>query len=833
MAAVVAVVLVLTDRNGEERLDVRADTVAALDPGDRRIGEQFPVGRDPSSATFGGGSVWIASERDATVSRIDPSKPDTIVTIPVPDGPAGMAYAEGSLWVANRAGRRVSQIDPASNTVAAQVEVGNAPRAIAAGFGALWVASEVDRKVARIDLVGEEPTAQIDIGGNATAIAAGAGAVWVTSEESGTVFRIEPGSRAVSAPIAVGRGPSGVVVADGAVWVANRQDGTVSRVDPATDAVTDTVPVGPDPAAIAAGEGGVWVGTTGDGTVVRIDDRTRRVADRFRVGSSPSALAVGGGTVWTAARASPATHRGGTLEAELYGEPGAIDLTAGAYVFETIRVLPLAYDGLVAYRRTDGSTYGGIVGALAGDVPEPSPDGRTYVFRLRRGIRYSDGTPVRPEDFRASLERVAGRPNIPPFYEHIVGAPACIRRPASCDLSQGIVTDAKAGTITIRLREPDPDLLHKLAYPLAFVAPADRPFRKTAAPPGTGPYRIAGVDAKAGIVRLARNPHFRPRALDARPDGFPDEIRFRVSTDFDAQAAAVERGQSDVVEVADVFGSFWSPERVAASRRRAPGRLHTDPAPSVEYMWLNTTAAPFDDVRVRRAVNLAADRLEIERLAGGADFVQLTCQLVPPGFPGYAPSCPYTANPDPGGGWSAPDLDRARRLIEQSGTKGQRVAVWGWAEKRPILQYFVSLLRRLGYRSSLRWFPTFEEYVDSGFGDSRTKAQIGLIAYASDLAVPAEFTGQFRCGNLIPASPDNTNHSQFCHRGIERRIDEAQAARGEEADAAWEDVYRRLADAAPAVPLYNRRTLTLVSERVGNYRHHPLWGPLYEQMWVR
>ena len=76
-------------------------------------------------------------------------------------------------------------------------------------------------------------------------------------------------------------------------------------------------------------------------------------------------------------------------------------------------------------------------------------------------------------------------------------------------------------------------------------------------------------------------------------------------------------------------------------------------------MFLNTRTPPFDDLRARQAVNYAIDREELGRLAGGPDVAQSTCQLVPPGFPGYTPSCPYTANPSPGGGWSGPDIARA------------------------------------------------------------------------------------------------------------------------------------------------------------------------------
>jgi peptide/nickel transport system substrate-binding protein len=535
--------------------------------------------------------------------------------------------------------------------------------------------------------------------------------------------------------------------------------------------------------------------------------------------------------VWTAAHTSPASHGGGTLRIEMqpYETPM---LEPAAYDTAALELLSLAHDGLVAYRRTDGSTYGPLVGGLAVDVPDPSPDGRTYVFELRRGLRYSDGSPVRPDDFRASLEAFLrqDRPDNPPppFYEHIVGASGCVKHPARCDLSRGIVTDAGAGTITIHLNEPDPDLLDKLAFPFAYVAPAGHPFQPNAGAPGTGPYRIVSFDRRRG-ARLVRNPYFRARGSDARPDGLPDEIRFRFRAydrrSLEAAVAAVQRGESDVLEISGKFGGLWSPKRIAALAVRAPGRLHTDATAETDFMFLNVRTPPFDDPRVRRALNYAVDRGEVARRAGGPDLAQLACQLLPPGFPSYKPSCPYTANPDPGGSWNGPDMDRARRLIEQSGTKGVKVTVWSYSDRHAITQYFVSLLRRLGYRSRLREFPVFVEY-GKAITHVPSRVQIGIVGWASDVAVPADFTTLFRC-------PWIGNFSQFCDRRFEDRIETALATRGAQADAAWQAVYRRLSDAAPLVPLVNRRTLTLVSKRVGNYEHHPLWGALYDQMWVR
>src|SRR5262249_5500626 len=149
------------------------------------------------------------------------------------------------------------------------------------------------------------------------------------------------------------------------------------------------------------------------------------------------------------------------------------------------------YDGLVAYRHVGGPAGSGLVPDLAQTIPPPRDAGRTYVFRLRSGIRFSNGRPVRASDVRASFVRLfhANGPTLFPTYSP--DGDRCLEG-SRCDLSRYIVADDHAGTITFHLPEPDPDFLYELALPIAYVVPANSPLKIARRPlPGTGPYRIA------------------------------------------------------------------------------------------------------------------------------------------------------------------------------------------------------------------------------------------------------------------------------------------------------------------------------------------------------
>ena len=141
-------------------------------------------------------------------------------------------------------------------------------------------------------------------------------------------------------------------------------------------------------------------------------------------------------------------------------------------------------------------------------VPTASSNGTAYRFRLRPGIRYSDGTLVRASDFRRALERdFRLRSPGTSYFTSIVGATACLRRPTSCNLTTGVATDDADGTVTFQLTSPDPDFLFKLTdFGFSAPVPPNTPNRdlKYQPVPGTGPYRIER--ASSTEVRLVRNP---------------------------------------------------------------------------------------------------------------------------------------------------------------------------------------------------------------------------------------------------------------------------------------------------------------------------------------
>jgi YVTN family beta-propeller protein len=798
---------------------VAANAVGFIDATANEVRDQIAVDDAPTSVAFGHGAVWVTNAYANTVSRIDPDTRTVRQTIPVGNSPSGIAANDGAVWVANHDDGTVSWINPVSNTVVSEIRVGNGPTAIALGYGSVWVTNSVDRTVSRIDArTGHvEP---ISTGAVGRGIAVGAGAVWVTDDATGTVVRVDPATNRVTNKAAVGNGPAGIVYGDGAIWVGNTLDGTVAEVDPRTLAVRAAIPVAGSPSALAFADDALWVSAEFGQRVVRLDTNTRRESAELRLGSRPRGLAAVPRGVWVAVQPSGSGHRGGRLVV-IGDQFDSID-PGRASSTDAFALLGLAYDGLTAFRRVGGSDGTQLVADLAVGLPVPTDGGRSYTFRLRSGIRYSNGSLVHAQDFRRALERMLALDS--PVLQgsaliKVVGASKC-KPGRPCNLSRGVIVRG-LDSLTVRLTTPDARLLLSLAA-VAPVPPGTSRHDLGSKPvPSTGPYAIESYVPTKELT-LVRNGHFKSRSQRARPDGYPDEIAWRIGVPRDEAVRQVLAGK------ADLLLNTVPADRVEQLAERYPDRVHLIPQRATAFVFLNTRRAPFDDVRVRQALNYAVDRRKMVELHGGPAVAQTTCQAVSPTVPGYRRYCPYTIDPDSTGDWKAPNLAKARALIAASGTKGERVVVWTFPFFANEGRYLVSLLERLGYRAQLKAFRDIKSYF----------ATLNRSA-----AVQAGFAGWF--GFQLAADTFQTlncqfpiNWAHFCDRRFDENVKRltAQQSNDPAAGAALAArLDRHIVDRAPWVPLFTPRFADLTSSRVGNYQANTYASSsvLLDQLWVR
>jgi YVTN family beta-propeller protein len=787
----------------------------------------------PTRIAAGSRWLWVSHYDAGTVSAVDPRARAVRQTISVGDGPTGLAVAGGDVWVANTLGGTVSRIDAGTRTVVQTIAVGSEPTAVAGGGRAVWVANRADDTVSRLDASSGRVTARIGVGRGPSAVVVDGASLWVANQDAGTVSRIDTRDNHVVETVHVGDAPAAIAASPGGIWVADSLDSTVSRIDRARGIVTLTIPVRGTPEGLAVAGGSVSVTDEDGGTIAQIGSGGGAVGWRSRVGSRTGPVAVAGGNVWVGTKAGGPSHRGGTITV-VDGGFGvrSIDPLFAAEVVP-LELSGLTNDGLVTLNHVAGPSGAQLVPDLAVALPRPSADGRTYVFRMRPGIRYSTGGTVRPTDVRRTFERLFELRAGAGIYDIIAGARACTRR-RSCDLSSGIVANDRDNTVTFHLAVPEPEFLFTLTLPYADIVPATTPSREARTPlPATGPYRI-GAYVPGREVRFTRNPRFRVWSPAAQPDGFPDRITLRAGLDPHRAATLVEQGRVDLMMNA---GAAPAGQRDLL-RTRLPGQLRVHAAGTTTiFDFLNTRAPPFDDVRVRRALNYAIDRDRVVALLGGRRNAQPTCQILPPQLPGFHRYCPYTRGPRADGRWTGPDLPRARRLVAASGTGGMRVRVWGatsQAEDRAHGRYVVSVLRRLGFRATLHLLsPTrFLAYTN----DSRNRAQVIAGTWGAAWPSASNFIARLGCRFFVPGSPTSANGSEFCDPAIDRMTDRAMALAPRNpvaGHALWARLDRELTGRAIWLPLATPKTTDIISSRAHNYALHPIWGPLIDQLWVR
>jgi YVTN family beta-propeller protein len=822
-----------------------SNTLAVIAPGSKGLIADPVVGQTPTAVAFGEGAYWVANTNanGGTVSRIDPASKTVTDTITgVGHGPSGIAVGNGFVWVTNSLDGTVAKIDPATNTVVDTIAVGNGPVGIVYADDAVWVANTADDTITRINASNGHAGKPLPIA--ATELAFGDGTLWATQQDAGQVVRIDPKSgQLAQAPIRVGNGPTGIAFGSGAAWVANSLDGTVSRIEPATGSVT-AVATGDTPTGVAVdARGDVWVANEYDGTLSRIDPATNQAAPPIDLDNQPQGITTAGGNVLVTVAARPgAGHRGGTLKVLSDFGLDSTD-TAVAYSTASWPLLRLTNDGLVALDHASGVGGDQPVPDLAVSLPAPTDSGKTYTFRLRPNVRFSDGRVVRASDVRASFERYFRNGTLPvAFYDGMVGAAACAKN--RCDLSRGIVADDKTGTVTFHLTAADPEFLYKLAVPSASVLPAGTPARlpETQPVPATGPYMISEYRPSQSLI-FERNPYFHEWSRAAQPDGYPDRIEVSLSPEATADSLIreVTSGQADLVS--GLATKSPSVAQVQATTSEYASQVHTNPLPQVSGLFLNTSVPPFNNRDVRRALNYAVDRSAAVETAGGSVVAALTCQVLPPGLPGYRPYCPYTAGSTTSGRWLAPDLSKARALVARSGTRGMRVAVWVDNFTVPTGRLVAKLLRSLGYRPAVKIIQNGNGLTYPGvIANSASKAQIGLWNWTADYPAASNFFGQlFTCDSFKPNNANNANLPEFCDPGVDRLVKQALALEVSNPLAAyrlWQRVDRAVVDRAPVIPLVNGKAVDVVSKRTlaggGNYVYSGNgFGVLIDQLWVK
>jgi peptide/nickel transport system substrate-binding protein len=187
-----------------------------------------------------------------------------------------------------------------------------------------------------------------------------------------------------------------------------------------------------------------------------------------------------------------AGNSGGSLAIAQTSQPDSLD-PALAYTSNSWEPLWLVYTAPLTYRHAEGQEGTELIPGVAEALPEISADGKTYEFKVREGLKYSNGKPVKASDFEHTIKRVLNLESGGTYlFEGIEGATEFIEGGDSKADIAGIDADDATGEVTITLTEPDGTFSNVLATNFAGMVPTSTPFENQSAnpPPGVGPYEI-------------------------------------------------------------------------------------------------------------------------------------------------------------------------------------------------------------------------------------------------------------------------------------------------------------------------------------------------------
>ncbi len=357
-----------------------------------------------------------------------------------------------------------------------------------------------------------------------------------------------------------------------------------------------------------------------------------------------------------------------------------------------------------------------------------NPDAKTWVFRLREGVRFSDGSPLTADDVTASLR-------------------AAIEMPFPTGAFLGAIRSVDTVSpleVRVTTREQSPALPSFLVsgFVLSRAALARRPIP----PIGTGPYQLAGRQPGHSLA-LRRNPHHDP------PAAF-DEIHVRVIPDADARVAALVAEEADIAEGVPL-------RSVEALSRDGRFTVLAQPGIRVLYLAPRVDRPPFDDRRVREALDLAIDRDELnQRVYAG--HARPASQPVPVAVVGYERALAVVQA----------DRARARALLAAAGRAGVEVVLDApndrYLEDAALAREAARQMELAGFRVSVRTRPKAEYFPFLEAGG----AQLFLFGWVCDTLDASDvLDGAFR--SRVGAGPPNQNYQGLADGRLDRLMDEA------------------------------------------------------------
>ncbi len=490
----------------------------------------------------------------------------------------------------------------------------------------------------------------------------------------------------------------------------------------------------------------------------------------------------------------PNAKSGGDIVITYKDDVATLDPAIG-YDWQNWSMIKSLFDGLMDYAPGTTELRPGL--AESYDI---SDDGMTFTFHLRSGVMFHNSRQMTAEDVKYSLDRVTNPVTQSPgagFFGAIAGYDAMADGTAT-ELIGVTVIDPQ--TVEIKLSRPDATFLHVMALNFASVVPqeaveaASGDFGKM--PVGTGAFKLEEWTIGQRLV-FAKN-------ADYWRDGLPylDTITFEVGQEPIVALLRLQNGEVDVpgdgIPPAKFQEVMADPDQ--AARVVEGGQLQTG------YITLNVTIPPLDNVEVRKAINMAVNKDRITQIINGR-AVPAT-QPLPPSMPGYTEGyAGYEYNPE-----------LAKKMLADAGLADgfdTELYVMNTDPNPRIAQAIQQDLAAIGVNASIQSLAQ-ANVIEAGGAGTAPMIWSGGMAWIADFPDPSNFFGPIL--GCAGAEEGGWNWSKFCDAEIDAEATAADSMMDPAAPERmqmWSDVYMKVMEQAPWVPVFNEQRYTMKSPRMG------------------
>jgi peptide/nickel transport system substrate-binding protein len=479
----------------------------------------------------------------------------------------------------------------------------------------------------------------------------------------------------------------------------------------------------------------------------------------------------------------------------------------------------LIYRTLTTQGAAPGADGTKIVPDLATDTGKPTDGGKTWTFTLKDGLFFETGAPITSADLKWGVER-AWDPEIgigSPYAKQLIEAPASYQGPyKSGELSTIQTPDAK--TIVFHLKKPFADFGSVVAQNTFTPVPKGQGAGNAldSKPIASGPYKLA--DYKPGAsLKLVRNDKWDKKTDDVRtanPDAFQWTFGLDPAT-IDERMIAGQGTDADAIA-----GTVQAATVARMQTPQLKQRTMTGINGCTTYMGLNTTKKPLDNVKVRKAINLAINKQTVRDADGGSALAEIGTSIQPPTVTGRVDYDPYPSADHKG------DADGARKLLTEAGF-GNGFTMTLDTRAQPKMQAMAVAIQQalepLKITVKINTIDTATYY--EVIGTTSQQHDAAITGWCPDWPSGATFLPPLFDGrNITPKG--NTNLSQLNDPAVNAKIDEiSKLTDVTAANKAYGDLDKQIMELAPVVPLLYEKVLMLVGSNIGGaYLHDGFSG---------